>query len=245
MNKATKLISLLLAAILLTCAFSACDRGVHPVPDDKTSSSEQFTPHRFGVDDATVKGVRIGMTPEQVRKILGQPDEELDNPGNTILGHTLDMEYGGLALTFYEVDEGDDLTLGAIYSDSPDVKFVGGLHVGSTKDDVLRAFTYEEDSEPLYFEGTEESMGDYIYGDINGSWFLENKPTDVIECAYINHYEDETEKDYLMEYYYYPPLNWNADKSHYTGEYYRMEFFMDGTDDVVTDIRIEFGVFTD
>lgn len=243
MKKFIHAVSLLLAAVMLTVSLASCDWGVHPVPEDGKVPTESFTPHQFGVEDATVKGVRIGMTQEQVKKILGEPDEVEDGTGDGfIYGTCIDYLYGELSLSFYDVNEGDDLTLGTIFTASPEIKFVGGLHVGCTKDEVLKVFTHDENPEPLYFEGTEESCGDYIYGHTNGSLFIEEKPTDEIYCAYFNRYGQDEDNTYMMEYYYYPPLNWNADKSDYIGEYYSMIFYMDGETDTVTDIRIEFGL---
>ncbi|MBQ9902747.1 MAG: hypothetical protein IJM51_10265 [Clostridia bacterium] len=244
MKKTTRLISLLLAAFLLTASLASCDWGVHPVPEDGfSSSSEPFTPHQFGADDAAAMGVRIGMTQEQVKKILGAPDEERDGTGDGfIYGTCIDYLYKGFSLSFFDVNEGNDLTLGTIVLHSPEVSFAGGLHVGSTKEDVLNAFTYEKEPEPLYFSTMEESCGDYIYGNINSSWFIEEKPTDEMYCAYINRYGEEYDNSYMMEYYYYPPLNWNADKSHCSGEYYGAIFYLDSETDIVTGIRIELGL---
>ncbi len=241
MKKTTKMMSLLLAAIMLTCALSACDWGVHPVPEDNTSSSETFHPHKFGVADAAVKGVKIGMTQEQVKSILGEPDEEENVPDdNFIYGKYIDMTYGGLTLSFYDINEGDALTLGSFSTDSPEVIFAGGLHVGSTKDEVLATFTHDENAKALYFASMEESCGDYIYGDFNSDDFLINKPTGEIQYAYINRYGEDIDDSYMMEYYYYPPLVWNEDEDDYTGECYSMVFYMESGTDIVTDIRISF-----
>ncbi len=242
MKKYIHVVSLLLAVMMLTVSLASCDWGAHPVPDEgKPSASESFTPHKFGVEDAAVKGVRLGMTQEQVKKILGEPDEINDVTGDGfIYGTCVSYTYGGMTLLFFDVNEGDDLTLGSIVADTSDVIFVGGLHVGSTKEDVLNTFTYEENPQPLYFEGDEESYGDYIYGNINDSWFLEEKPTDEIYCAYINRYYTDNDEPYMMEYYYYPPLDWNADKSEYSGVSYGMVFYVDIHSDIVTGIRIDY-----
>ena len=185
MKKTNRMISLFLAAFMLTAILASCDWGAHPVPEDGNSSAvEIFTPHKFGVEDATVNGVRIGMTENQVTEILGDPDDRQNvTNDNFIYGEYTSMRYGKLNLSFYDVNEQGNFTLGIIYTESPEVNFVGGLHVGSTKEDVLNVFTHEKEPQPLYFSTMEESCGDYIYGDINASWFLENKPKDVIECA--------------------------------------------------------------
>ena len=49
----------------------------------------------------------------------------------------------------------------------------------------------------------------------------------------------------MMEYYYYNPLDWNADKSAYTGDSYSMVFYLDSATDVVTAIRIGYDYVAD
>ena len=249
MRKTIKVITLLLAAFILTASLISCDRGVNPVPDDGTSSSsaaEAYTPHKFGVEDAAAMGVRLGMAPSQVTDILGEPDDRQNvTNDNFIYGGYTSMRYGKLNLSFYDINEPGNFTLGIIYTESSDVIFAGGLHVGSSKDDVLKAFTHEKEPAPLYISTMEESCGDYIYGDINQSLFLENKPTDVIQCAYINRFGEETDNSYMMEYYYYNPLDWNADKSAYTGDSYSMVFYVDSESDTVTSIRIGYDYIED
>ena len=247
MKTTTRILSLLLTALILTTSLVSCDWGVNPVPEDgKPSSSQSFTPHKFGVEDAAAMGVKIGMTEEQVTKILGEPDDRQNvTNDNFIYGEYVSMRYGKLNLSFYDINEQGDFTLGILYSESPDVTFAGGLRVGSTKDDVLAAFTHEDEPEPLYFSPTEESCGDYIYGNINFSWFLERKPTEAIQCAYINRFGEETNHSYMMEYYFYNPLDWNADKSAYTGDSYCMVFYMDSDSDTVTSIRVGYDYISD
>ena len=247
MKKSTKIIPLLLAAVILAACLASCDWGVNPVPEDGASSAaENYSPHKFGVEDAAAGGVRIGMTEEQVTEILGEPDDKQNvTNDNFIYGEYTGMRYGKLNLSFYDINEQGDFTLGIIYTESPEVKFAGGLHVGSTKDEVLEAFTHEQELQPLYFSTMEESCGDYIYGDVNQSWFLEQKPMEAIECAYINRFGEDGSGYYMMEYYYYNPLDWNADRSAYTGDSYSMVFYVDSETDTVNSIRIGYDYIED
>ncbi len=244
MTMKMKIISLLLAialaaVFLMGCSTDSCS-GVAPVRNGG-ASSEAYVPHKFGVDAAAVNGAKIGMTQEQVKSILGEPDEVRDVPNdNFIYGKYVDMTYGGLTMSFYDVNEGDELTLGSFSTGSPDVKFVNGLHVGSTKDDVLATFTHEENPQSLYFSTTEECCGEYIYGNYNIEEFLAETPKGEIQYAYINRYSEEIDQTYTMEYYYYPPLVWNEDEDDYTGECYSMVFYMESGTDIVTGIRISF-----
>lgn len=241
MKKLTGFISLLVAAVLLAASLASCDWGVHPVPEDGTSSaSEQdYTPHKFCVDDAALGDVRIGMTPEHVKKLLGDPkSEELITTDNFIYGPYIKMEYDGFSFLFYDLNEGEDYTLGMISSNSEKVNFVGGLHVGCTKDEVLEAFTHVEDPKPLYFSDVEESCGDYIYGEYNSTQFVEYKPEGVVQYAYINRYAEDMENSYMLEYYYYNPLEWSVLKDSFTGDYYNMVFYVENEGNTVTSILI-------
>lgn len=241
MNKFFKIISLLLAAMLLTASLASCDPAEKGGTNDAavSSSSEKYTPHRFGVADAAASGVKIGMTEEQVTEILGQPDDRQSVTNDYfIYGEYVSMRYGKLNLSFYDINEQGDFTLCIIYSESPEVKFAGGLHVGSTKNDVLEAFTHEQEPQPLYFSTTEESCGDYIYGEYNSTQFVEFKPEGVVQYAYINRFGEDNDNSYMMEYYYYNPLEWNVLKDGYTGDYYNMVFYMEEEGDTVTSILI-------
>jgi hypothetical protein len=242
MKKATRFSSLLLAIMLLTASLSACDWGVNPVPEDgRPSASESFTPHQFGVEDAAYKGAKFGMKPEQVKKILGEPmEEELITRDNFIYGAYISMKYSDVTLTFYDVNEGEEYTFGTVYTDSPEATFTGGLHVGSTKEDVLEVFTHVEDPEPLYFANVEESCGEYIYGEFNSTQFLEFKPKDAIQYAYFNRYGEDIDNYYMMEYYYYNPLDWDEEEESFTGDCYSMVFYVDSETDVVWSIRISY-----
>ncbi len=239
MKKTNKIISLLLAGLMLTACFASCDWGAHPVPEDGRASSETFTPHKFGVDDTAVGDIRLGMTPDHVKKLLGEPkSEELVTTDNFIYGPYIKMEFDNLNLLFYDLNEGEDYTLSMISTNTDKVKFAGGLHVGSTRDDVLEVFTHEDDPKPLYFDGMEESCGDYIYGEYNSTQFVEFKPEGVVQYAYINRFGEDNDNSYMMEYYYYNPLEWNVLKDGYTGDYYNMVFYMEEEGDTVTSILI-------
>lgn len=237
--KKIRFISVLLAAALLALSLVSCDWGVNPVPDDNSSSQGDFSPHKFGVEDAAVNGVKLGMTEEQVTAILGDPNEKQNiTNDNFIYGEYTDYRYDNMNLTFYDVNEKGDFSLGIVYTDSPKVKFVNGLHVGSTKDDILKTFTQDDDPQPLYMPGVEESFGDFIYGSMIKEDFVYEKPEGEIQIAYINRYGEEDSGEYMMEYYYYPPLTWNDGYTGFTGDCWSMVFYMDSETDTVTTIRL-------
>ena len=147
------------------------------------------------------------------------------------------MQYGKMFLSFYDIKEGDNITLSSISADSPDVIFAGGLHVGSTKEEVLAAFTQEENAPDLIL--ADQKYGTFIYGDMTNDDFIEKKPTGTIECAYIQDLDAETDNYYMIIYNYYNPLQWSDDGSSFTGDFYHLVFYMDTESDKVKTVLLE------
>lgn len=207
-------------------------------------SSEPFTPHRFGKSDLTVNGsVTLGMTVEDVKEALGQPDnEETFGNDDFIYGTYTTMKYDNLTLTFYDVMGGKNFLLGSINSDSEDDLFAGGLHVGSTVDEVLTAFTQDEERAPLYYANFEESYGDYIYGDYTRDNFLERRPKGVIEYAFIDKwaFDNGYMNEYTLQYYYADQLTWSEDETAYSGDLYSMIFYVDSDTELVKSIMLSY-----
>ena len=148
---------------------------------------------------------------------------------------------------FYDINgDGSERLTAVRAEESPAFTFVNGLHVGSTKDDVLATFLYEDNPAPLYFYDPEhfdesgEPEGEYIYGDTNTTWFLETKPTGVTQSAYRESRPEAYGNDYIMTYDYCEPLAWNDDQSSFKGVCYRLLFFLDGETDTVTDISLHY-----
>ena len=233
--------ALVMAGVMTGCAFGGQKNGVKNTVS--TAPSEPFDPHKFGMDDLTVNGnVKLGMTVDEVKEILGQPDSEETLTDEFIYGKNTLMTYGGLSLTFFDPDGGDDFRLGIISSTSENDKFVGGLHVGCSADEVIADFTRDEEVLPLYFDSVEESCGDYLYGTFTRDDFLLEKPEGVIQYAYINKWGMEDSGEYLLEYYYYNPLIWAGEYSGYTGDYYSMVFYVDAESNLVSGINLNYDV---
>lgn len=228
----TRLICILMAAAMTVCALTACgDSG-------ESTFSAEWTPHKFGVEDTEVNGVKLGMTIEEVKAAIGNPDKEENiTEDQFIYGEHINLSYGKMFLSFYDINEGDDIRLGSISSDSPEVKFAEGLHAGSTKEEVLAAFAQDDNPPDLIFYG--DKFGRFIYGDFTDMDFMEKKPTGAIENAYIQDRDAETEGYYMIIYHYYNPLKWQDDGSSYTGDYYQLVFYLDSKSDKVTSVLLE------
>lgn len=250
-KKTNRIISLgLAAALLAACLLGGCAKDGNTGENgggnvgSRSVTSVEFDPHPFGMDDLTVNGnVRLGMKPDEVREIMGQPDSEQTLTDDFIYGQHVRMTYGGLSLTFYDVDGGEDYTLGIISASSDEPMFSCGLRVGCTADEVIAAFTRSEEVEPLYFPYIEESCGDYLYGTYTMEDFLLEKPEGVVQYAYINRYGMEDSHEYLLEYYFVNPLIWQGEYSGYSGDYYSMVFYVDADTDLVTAINLNYDVF--
>ena len=121
---------------------------------------------------------------------------------------------------------------------TPSLTFVNGLHVGSTKEDVLETFTYEENPAPLYFSSISGQKGEYIYGNTNSTWFYVTRPTGVIQSAYAEPPDDYYGNSYTMTYDYCEPLIWKEDMSNFHAPLYRIVFFLGSDKDAVTEISL-------
>lgn len=245
-----KKICVLLAFVMLTAgALCGCDDLNGVSPSDLLSGSDMATVHRFGKGDITVNGkVALGMTPDEVKDILGQPDSENTfTEGEFIYGPSTEMEYGSLHLTFFDAENGkiENFTLGTIWSEDPSDIFANGLHAGCTADEVIKSFVVDPNAPKLRFDNSDSDYGQYLYGDFNGNDILDLKPKGKLEYAYIHRWDTNEAYDntYMIEYYYADPLMWNEDETEYSGEYYSMVFYMDGDTDVVNSIMLSLDTF--
>lgn len=258
MRKTAKIVSLLIAVAILSCGLSACHKDVNSTRENDTSSSAPFTTHKFCPEDAVVNGMTLGVTTlEQAKEILGESVEIGTDEWHYGYEGTYSIMFyeNGTYLSFlefYDINgDGSERLTAVRAEESPAFTFVNGLHVGSTKDEVLATFTYEDDPAPLYFyepvhrdeSGNPiygEPAGEYIYGDTNTTWFLETKPTGVTQSAYRETRPEEYGNAYIMTYDYCEPLDWNDDQSSFKGVCYRLLFFLDGETDTVTDISLHY-----
>lgn len=212
--------------------------------DTSSVSSVEFIPHKFGRDDLTVNGkISLGMTIDEVKEKLGQPDNESTfTEGEFIYGKYTSLIYGDMSLTFFDVNGGDAFTLGIIATASEKDEFAGGLHVGATEEEVLAAFTRSDEKLPLYFDESEESYGDYVYGSFTRDDFISEKPKSEIQYAYINRWSVDNgySNEFTIEYYYFDPLIWNEDETEYSGYGYSLIFCMDNESGLVNSISLNY-----
>ncbi len=246
-----RLCVLLAFAMLTASVLCGCDGLDSVSPSDLVSLSDLLsgsdittTVHRFGKGDLTAnEKVTLGMTPDEVKAAMGQPDSENTfTEDQFIYGSYTEMTYGTLHLSFFDTLNGkvENFTLGTIWSEDPADVFANGLRVGCSADEVITSFVVDPDAPKLRFDNSDSDYGQYLYGDYNANDIFDIKPKDRLEYAYIHRWETNEEYDntYMIEYYYSDPLTWNEDETAYSGEYYSMVFHMDGESDVVTSIRV-------
>ena len=185
-------------------------------------SSSTSTPHKFDKSDATVNGVSMGMTLDEVKEKLGEPEVEYSNA----------VEYNGLMLYF--TDE-DDRILKNVEIKSEKIKLSNGLSVGSSKEKVISSYTDDGEEKPLYLPvNGDEACGIYLYGGFNKFEIQDQKEADSYQFAYID--ESMPSYDYI-EYHYCEVTN---RKSYYTeSNLYTLTFCIDKNTDKVQYIQIE------
>ena len=105
---------------------------------------------KFGKDDVVIEGIRLGMTQEEIKNILGTPKRITKAEPYFAYGECIDYAYDDMNLSFYDINEGGNLTLGIVDIESSSVELVNGLKVGVTADDVLSIY---------YNDGKERSLG--------------------------------------------------------------------------------------
>ena len=234
-----RIVTFIMAALMALCALTACGEPV----ENASSAESGWKAHKFGTGDLTVNGVSLGMTAEEVKDKLGKPDKEENvTEDQFIYGEHLDINYGKMLLSFYDISGEGNSTLSSISTYSPEVEFPGGLHVGSTKEEVLAAFAQDDNAPDLEFYG--EKYGTFIYGDMTSGDFLSKKPTGVIEAAYIQDHDAEEDGYYMMIYTYYNPLKWSEDGNEFSGDYYQLVFYVDTATDKVTSILLSHDLTT-
>lgn len=192
-------------------------------------------PHKFSKEDAGVNGVTLGMSMDEVSAILGEPNEtDEDEYSSTSIiqwtyGENRSHDY---SLEFKKTEDLDEYILYGIYVYYENVSLNNGLHVGSSKDDVIAAFTDDGQNLP-YYDYHDEVCGTYLYGGFNEYEIAEQDEADTYQFAYI----DESLDYSTCIQYYYCEVTEHGKYFDY-GNMYRMFFYIDKETDKVENISI-------
>ena len=108
------------------------------------------------MDTPIIEGVRIGMTPDELKTALGEPEENMEIE---------DMQYMsyGENVFMFSAEEGQDMGLNIVFvnSTSP-AKLANGIEFGCSKQDVIDAFCCDtEDNTPDEMKDSGERL---LYG---------------------------------------------------------------------------------
>ena len=200
------------------------------------------TDAKFSYNDLIVEKLRYGMTEEQVKDIMGEPDSIQDsNNDGDLYGDSVSYLYDDLQLAFYEHDGNMVLSLAA--TESSKYTFAKGLKVGDSKEKVISSFyresTDEDELRGIYsIYSSDEPFGKYLYGHGLDDVIDGVKESGDVEYAYINYYNyDASRSDttYMIEYNYAQPP-YTSEYASNVDEMGTLVFDMDSSD-VVTGIR--------
>ena len=101
----------------------------------------------------------------------------------------------------------------------------------------MDAFFKDANATDLILYG--EKFGSFIYGDYTDNDFIEKKPKDSIQFAYVQDRDAADDGYYMIIYNFYNPLKWSKDGKSYTGDFYHMIFYVDTESDKVKSILLE------
>ena len=198
--------ALVMALTMLTCA-AACtsetesDMGNTPRENStKASGSQNGEKTKFSQEDDFLGGLRFGITEKEVMALNGEPNKKDTYGGTFAVGY----EYKDFEADFVKGPLKDDRVLTRANSKtlSPTSKreIIRGISIGSTKDDVVAAFYYENRSEE-YKKYTPADITDYyLYG--NPESYLDAQEGKDFQVGSIGSYNDK-DKDFIRISYQY------------------------------------------
>lgn len=200
--------------MLAGCATQNVEENVK-VDNTDTNSVNQLvtydTDAKFSKEDLVVDNLKYGMTEEDVKNIMGDPDRKADGEAFDIYGESIQYYYGELELIFYNHD--GKFVLSGATTESPDYIFAKGLKVGDSKEKVISSFNRETEKESemrnIYSTYDASSpFGKYLYGHGLDDVTDEVRESGIHQYAFINKYNyDSSRSDatYMIEYRYAEP----------------------------------------
>ncbi|HNX14042.1 MAG TPA: M56 family metallopeptidase [Oscillospiraceae bacterium] len=175
--------------------------------------------HVVTPDDMAFGELKLGLTMDEVRTILGEPTKILDSDEleeNTfIYGHYYTWYYGEeLQLTFYRFD--GILTapyqLGSIWSESKAYQLLSGLTVGDKLINVIEAYAQDNHFGEKVIGNDGEPFGYYLYGGVTTEDFNGLPLTEAVGTAHVDH--DTGTGTGSIIYHWYPVGSYGFEKSY-------------------------------
>ena len=186
------------------------------------ASSEYVQWHWFEPADCRVREVAPGMTVDEVKEILGNPELAYNVDADEMEEAYIGTEYPGMTLSF-DKEPDKKFRLSCIYIRDESITLPNGLHVGNTLYEVVNAFdnpqniTFTEDRE--FFDNTlyvYNSHSRFIPGIFNQEW-----PDEPVQAGYCSDYRKGMAP--LMYIYCDSPV-WNGDRTAYNFTTYTIYF---------------------
>lgn len=230
--------NLIVVMMLFSCMLTGCKKDTEVVSDiveEESSTYEtmaESTADRFTYDDLVVDNVKMGMTEDQVKDLLGEPANIYDSKevladkekqsatqsdtaasqGETTEDSDILDEmvyaYNDLTLIFMPVDGTYQLCAAASVGDNN--KFSRGIKVGDSKDKIFDLFYRDANclNNNVMTEDNETIIGKYLYGDYTIENLESKKVKDKVEYGIIDYNGNSTYQDgnsYIIEFTYFEP----------------------------------------
>lgn len=216
-------------------------KGKEVSPADTSAiSSEEVSPeeehgYRLMPADFAVNGVHLGMSPDEVTAILGEPNRQTIGRGGATHGGYISMDYSGMNLWFNEDPETKEHRLDNFHITGEEFVLVNGVHVGCTVEEIINAFDHQDIDVISYAKTISYAAVLYNSAAIQPFGYDENWPDEPIQFGY--YYDYFTFSDPIHYQYFEPPV-WNEDKTQLTKYWYDMAFRVTPGEDKVTEIDI-------
>lgn len=219
MMKRTKILVVVLAVIAAVMLLTGCEKNVNKVDKNENNTnklgnevSDKFDMNaKFSNEDLIVNNLKYGMTEEEVKNTMGEPDRTEKGEDVDIYGESISYHYEDLQLLFYDHD--GKMVLSCAATESPEYTFARGLKVGDSKEKVISSFNRETENESemrkIYsVYDKSNSFGKYLYGQGIEDVADGVKESGIVQYAFINYYNyDSSRPDatYMIEYRYAEP----------------------------------------
>lgn len=193
MNKKIFVIMMSAAAVI---SLAACGRKDEPSPTEYIEQESvtygqlsKSSAARFSKEDLVFDKVKMGMTPNEVKTLLGEPDKDNIMAADANPERTFEYikESGKSTLVFWEAD--GELKLCGVESNDASRIFTRNTAVGMSSDAVRDLFYRDENclNTNVMSEDNATILGKFLYGDKTLDKLEENKIKDKIEYGIINY----------------------------------------------------------
>lgn len=164
-------------------------------------------------DDLAFGEIKLGLTMDEVRGILGEPTKIFDSDeleeNLFVYGHYYNWYYSDdLILEFYDFNGiyTNEFQLGSVWSQSSAYQLPSGLAVGDPFIKVIETNALDSNFGKNVTGYNDEPFGFYLYGGFTKEDFETIPTTEMAGTAYVNTYGGTVEGDgsCMIEYHWYP-----------------------------------------